>query len=165
MTSRFQKKISNTKALLQPLRWRCVQCVIHHERDVREEKHHIYAARTSNNRVIAAHDLYCCLLPQCEALRICRSGFSDRNSGCFMFARRYTMLYNDVFIDSLAQSFGDLCPKPPQNPLQLLSRSLEGYCHRMLCRESLEFVVDGISLNALSLKTLAKTVYWERAKM
>jgi len=23
--------------LLQPLRWRCVDCVIHHERDVREE--------------------------------------------------------------------------------------------------------------------------------
>ena len=26
-------------------------------------------------RVIAACDLYCCLLPQCEALRTCRSGF------------------------------------------------------------------------------------------
>jgi len=25
--------------LLQPLRWRCVECVIHHERDVREEQH------------------------------------------------------------------------------------------------------------------------------
>ena len=36
---------------------------------------HIYMARTSNNRVIAACDLYCCLLPQCEALRTCRSGF------------------------------------------------------------------------------------------
>jgi len=23
--------------VLQPLRWRCVDCVIHHERDVREE--------------------------------------------------------------------------------------------------------------------------------
>jgi len=32
-------------------------------------------ARTSNNRVIAARDLYCCLLPQCEALHTCRSGF------------------------------------------------------------------------------------------
>jgi len=36
---------------------------------------HIYVVRTSNNRVIAAHDLYCCLLPQCDALRTCRSGF------------------------------------------------------------------------------------------
>jgi len=35
----------------------------------------IYVARTSNNRVIMACELYCCLLPQCEALRICRSGF------------------------------------------------------------------------------------------
>jgi len=25
--------------------------------------------------VISSGDLYCCLLPQCEALRICRSGF------------------------------------------------------------------------------------------
>jgi len=25
--------------VLQPLRWRCVECVIHHERDVREEQH------------------------------------------------------------------------------------------------------------------------------
>jgi len=36
---------------------------------------HIYEARTSNNRVIAARDLNCCLLPHCEALRIGRSGF------------------------------------------------------------------------------------------
>jgi len=32
-------------------------------------------ARTSNNRVIMACELYCCLLPQCEALCICCSGF------------------------------------------------------------------------------------------
>jgi len=32
-------------------------------------------ARTSNNRVIMACELHCCLLPQCEALRTCRSGF------------------------------------------------------------------------------------------
>ena len=25
--------------VLQPLRWRCVECAIHHERDVREEQH------------------------------------------------------------------------------------------------------------------------------
>jgi len=45
--------------LLQPLRWCCVDCVIHHERDVREEQHHtyIYVARTSNNRVIMAWTL------------------------------------------------------------------------------------------------------------
>jgi len=61
--------------LLQPLRWRCVDCVIHHERDVREEQKYMYVARTSNNRVISLGDLYCCLLPRCEALRICRSGF------------------------------------------------------------------------------------------
>ena len=36
---------------------------------------YIYVAWTSNNRVIIACELYCCLLPQCEALRTCHSGF------------------------------------------------------------------------------------------
>ena len=36
---------------------------------------YIHVARTNNNRVIMACELCCCLLPQCEALRICRSGF------------------------------------------------------------------------------------------
>jgi len=38
--------------VLQPLRWCCVDCVIHHGRDVREEQKYMYVARTSNNRVI-----------------------------------------------------------------------------------------------------------------
>jgi len=61
--------------VLQPLRWCCAECAVHHERNMHEEQHHIYVARTSNNRVISSGDPYCCLLPQCEALRICRSGF------------------------------------------------------------------------------------------
>jgi len=56
-------RCKNEGMLLQPLRWRCVECVIHHEQDVREEQQYIYVARTSNNRVIAVHELYCCLLP------------------------------------------------------------------------------------------------------
>jgi len=36
---------------------------------------YIYVTRTSNNRVTMACEIYCCLLPQCEALRTCRSGF------------------------------------------------------------------------------------------
>jgi len=69
-------KIVHT-VLLQPLRWCCVDCMIHQERDVREEQKYMYVTRTSNNRMISSGDLYCCLrlLPQCEALRICRSGF------------------------------------------------------------------------------------------
>ena len=31
--------------MLQPLRWCCVKCVIHHERDVHEEQHHTYMWR------------------------------------------------------------------------------------------------------------------------
>ena len=65
----------NEGMLLQPLCWHCVECVIYHKWDVREEQHHIYVARTSNNRVIVARELYCYLLPQCKALRTCRLGF------------------------------------------------------------------------------------------
>jgi len=35
--------------LLHPLRWRCVECAIHHEAEVREEQHPRNVARTSNN--------------------------------------------------------------------------------------------------------------------
>jgi len=36
---------------------------------------HIYVARTSNNGVIMACDLYCCLLPQCDVWRTYHSDF------------------------------------------------------------------------------------------
>jgi len=42
----------------------------------------IYMARTSTNGVIAMHDLYCCLLSQCEALCTCRSGFPLATKWC-----------------------------------------------------------------------------------
>ena len=35
----------------------------------------IYEARASNSKRDCEHDLYCCLLPQCEALCTCCSGF------------------------------------------------------------------------------------------
>ena len=43
---------------------------------------YIYVARTSNNRVFMACELYCCLLPQCEALRSCRSVFPIARKWC-----------------------------------------------------------------------------------
>jgi len=52
-----------------------LKCAVQHESNVREEQHHIYVARASNNRVISSGELYCCLLPQCETLRTYRSGF------------------------------------------------------------------------------------------
>ena len=61
-----------------------LECAVHHERNVREEKHYIYVARTSSDRVITACDLCCCLRPRCEALRTYRSGFSDCSSCVFI---------------------------------------------------------------------------------
>ena len=46
---------------------------------------HTHVARTSNNRMIAACDFYCCLLPQCEASRTCRSGFPIPTIPCSLF--------------------------------------------------------------------------------
>ena len=63
--------------MLQPLHWRCIKCAIHHEQDVREEQHpYIYMWREQAIIVIAVCDFYCCLLPQCETLHTCHSGFS-----------------------------------------------------------------------------------------
>jgi len=42
--------------------------------------------------VIMACELYCCLLPQCEALRICRSGFPIATVQILM-----TEILNDLF--------------------------------------------------------------------
>jgi len=39
MSQELPNFIATLFALLQPLRWRCVECVVHHERDVREEQH------------------------------------------------------------------------------------------------------------------------------
>jgi len=36
------RKCTKLRPVLQPLRWCCIKCVIHHERDVREEQHHTY---------------------------------------------------------------------------------------------------------------------------
>ena len=35
----------------------------------------VYVERVSNSKRDCEYNLYCCLLPRCEALRICRSGF------------------------------------------------------------------------------------------
>jgi len=57
--------------LLQPRRWCCVDCVIHHQWDVREEQEYICVARASNSK----RDCDAWSLPRCGALRTCRSGF------------------------------------------------------------------------------------------
>jgi len=51
---------------------------------------YIYVAQTSNNRVSMACELYCCLLPQCEALRTCRSGFPIATQALKYDANAYT---------------------------------------------------------------------------
>jgi len=44
---------------------------------------HIYVSHRSRNRMSTTWDLYCCLLPQCEALHTCRLGFPITTKWCF----------------------------------------------------------------------------------
>ena len=59
--------------VLQPLWWHCIECVIHHKQDVREEQQYIYVAQTSNNKRLwhMISIVACCY--RCEALRTCHS--------------------------------------------------------------------------------------------
>jgi len=61
--SHFNKSRSALLQVLQPLGWRFVECVIHHEQDVREQRPFKCGANTQkyNERMC---DLYCWLLPQ-----------------------------------------------------------------------------------------------------
>ena len=45
MAKFFEIGYEMANLVLQPLRWCCVDCVIHHEWDVREEQHHTYMWR------------------------------------------------------------------------------------------------------------------------
>jgi len=65
--------------LLQPLWWYCVDCVIHHKRDVREEYHHYYvcSANKLNNRVISSGDLY---VACCHGVKLCAHAAWDFRS-------------------------------------------------------------------------------------
>ena len=76
---RYTGYIPSLFVLLQPLRWHCVDCVIHHERDVSEEQKYLCAWR---EQAIATHDLYYCLLPRCEALHTCRLEFPIATKWC-----------------------------------------------------------------------------------
>ena len=48
-SDRIFVKFTRKLIVLQPLWWRCVDCVIHHERDLREEQKYSCVARASNN--------------------------------------------------------------------------------------------------------------------
>jgi len=42
----------------------------------------LHVAQASNSKRDCEDDLYCCLLPQCEALRTCRLGFPIATMPC-----------------------------------------------------------------------------------
>jgi len=46
----FKPNGFTNNVLLQPVRWCCVDCVIHHERDVREEQKYVCVEQASNNK-------------------------------------------------------------------------------------------------------------------
>ena len=64
--------------LLQPLRWRCVDCVIHHERDVREEQHHTYMWHQQAIIVWSWHAIS--IVACCHSVKLCTHAARDFRS-------------------------------------------------------------------------------------
>jgi len=52
-------------------------------------------------REIATHDFYCCLLPRCDALRICRSGFPIATVRTPVLYSSDNMSAYDLFLEEL----------------------------------------------------------------
>jgi len=77
--------------MLQPLRWCCVDCVIHHERDAREEQKYVCVEQASNNKRDCEHELYCCLLLRCGSFAHMPLGLSDRNSNNLLRVAGYQL--------------------------------------------------------------------------
>ena len=64
--------------LLQPLRWCCVDCVIHYGRDVREEKHHTYKWREQAITEWSWH--VNSIVPCCHSAKLCAYAARDFRS-------------------------------------------------------------------------------------
>jgi len=66
--------------LLQPLQWRCVDCVIHHERDVCQDNTIIDVARASNSKREIASKIS--IVDCCDGAKLCAhdARVSDRNN-------------------------------------------------------------------------------------
>ena len=67
--------------MLQPLRWCCVDCVIHHERDVREEQHHTGTYMWHEQAIIEWSWHVNSIVACCHSAKLAHMplGISDRN--------------------------------------------------------------------------------------
>jgi len=62
--------------LLQPLQWRCIDCVIHHERDVCKEQKYMCMAQASNNKRLRCMISVAC----CHGAKLCAHAARDFRS-------------------------------------------------------------------------------------
>ena len=74
----LQEVMLTTVVLLQPLRWCCVDCVSHHERDVREEEHHTYTWR--EQAIIEWSWHVNSIVPCCHSAKLCAYAARDFRS-------------------------------------------------------------------------------------
>ena len=78
-----------------------------------KNNNHIHVSQTSRNRMSTRWDVYCCLLPQCEALHTCRLGFPITTKWCFdqdvkvvpgaTFTKRYVLSTMGVSKESISK--------------------------------------------------------------
>jgi len=91
---------------------------------------HLYVVWTSNNRVISLGDVYCCLLPQCEALHTCCWGVPIATVTKMMLVITYLFLFQQSFPNYLRiifyLAFHHLLP--PQTISLVLSENMVLIC-------------------------------------
>ena len=80
--------------LLQPLRWCCIDCVIHHERDMREEQHHRYMWR--EQAIIEWSWHVNSIVACCHSAKLCAYAARDFRSQHFKESVFHLMLQNNV---------------------------------------------------------------------
>jgi len=82
--------------LLQPLRWCCVDYMIHHERDVREEQHHTYMWReqTIVREIASMISIVAC----CHGAKLCAHAARDfRSQHYVLVVKRIIFKTNFLF--------------------------------------------------------------------
>jgi len=76
--------ISNKRfVLLQPLRWCCVGCVLHHERDVREEQKYMYTWR--EQAIIERLRRLISIVACCHIVKLCAHAARDFRSQHYVY--------------------------------------------------------------------------------
>ena len=81
----------------------------------------VCVARASNRKRDCEHDLYCCLLPRCEAMHTCRSGFPIATKWCC--DQDVKVVWSSAFTQRTCDRCGSLVRSFAHMPLGISDRN------------------------------------------